>query len=135
MQKKRIVLTFPPNLIEQPITYHLVKDYDLMINILSARVTPKEEGKLVMEISGKKKSIDEGLKYLANLGVNIQLLSKDIRWHQDRCTHCSVCIPICRSGALYLDRKEMTVSFIKDRCIACELCIPACPYKAIEIQF
>jgi Fe-S-cluster-containing dehydrogenase component len=135
MQKKRIVLTFPPNLIEQPITYHLVKDYDLMINILSARVTPREEGKLVMEVSGKKKSIDDGVQYLVNLGVNIQPLSKDISWYQDRCTHCSACIPVCRSGALSLDRKEMTVSFTKDRCIVCELCIPACPYKAMEIQF
>jgi Fe-S-cluster-containing dehydrogenase component len=135
MQKKRIVLTFPPNLIEQPITYHLVKDYDLMINILSARVTPREEGKLVMEVSGKKKSIDDGVQYLVNLGVNIQPLSKDINWYQDRCTHCSACIPVCRSGALSLDRKEMTVSLTKDRCIVCELCIPACPYKAMEIQF
>jgi Fe-S-cluster-containing dehydrogenase component len=135
MQKKRIVLTFPSNLVDQPITYHLVKDYDLMINILSARVTPREEGKLVMEISGKKKLIDEGLQYLSNLGVNIQPLAKDITWYKEKCTHCTVCTTICPSGALALDRKEMLISFIKDRCIACELCIPACPYKAIEIQF
>ena len=135
MQKKRIVLTFPPNLLEQPITYHLVKDYDLMINILSAKVTPREEGKLVMEISGKKKLVDEGLQYLSNLGVNIQPLAKDIAWYKEKCTHCTACITICPSGALALDRKEMLISFTKDKCIACELCIPACPYKAIEIQF
>ena len=29
MAKKRVVLTFPPELAEVPITYHLVKDYDL----------------------------------------------------------------------------------------------------------
>jgi Fe-S-cluster-containing dehydrogenase component len=135
MQKKRIVLTFPPSLVDQPITYHLVKDYDLMINILSAKVTPREEGKLVMEISGKKKSIDEGIHYLSNLGVNIQPLSKDITWYKDKCTHCTACITICPAGALTLDRKDMLISFVKDRCIACELCIPACPYRAIEIQF
>jgi Fe-S-cluster-containing dehydrogenase component len=135
MQKKRIVLTFPSSLVDQPITYHLVKDYNLMINILSAKVTPREEGKLVMEVSGKKKFIDEGIQYLSNLGVNIQPLAKDITWHKEKCTHCTACIAICPSGALALDRKEMLISFIKDRCIACELCIPACPYEAINIQF
>ena len=135
MQKKRIVLTFPPDLLSEPITYHLVKDYDLMINILSARVTPREEGKLVMELSGKKKLIDEGLQYLANLGVNIQPLAKDIKWYAEKCTHCTACVTLCPSGALSLDRDEMLMDFVKDKCIACELCIPACPYHAIEIQF
>ena len=33
-----------PHLIDQPITYKLIKDYDLMINILRARITLKEQG-------------------------------------------------------------------------------------------
>jgi len=43
MKKKRVVLTFPPDMIDQPITYHLVKEHDLMINILRANITPKEQ--------------------------------------------------------------------------------------------
>ena len=33
MAKKKIVLTFPPELTESALTYHLVKDFDLAINI------------------------------------------------------------------------------------------------------
>jgi len=30
MKKQRVVLSFPPDKVEDPITYHLIKDYDLM---------------------------------------------------------------------------------------------------------
>lgn len=135
MKKKRVVLTFPANLIDQPIAYHLIKNYDLMVNILRGNITPKEQGRLVVEMSGKKRNLDAGMTYLSGLGVEVQSLAQDIKWHEKKCTHCTVCIPICPSGALNLDRGKMLVSFIKDKCIACELCIPACPYKAVEIQF
>ncbi len=46
MHKKRVVLSFPPHLIDQAVSYKLIKDYDLMINILRARITPKEQGRL-----------------------------------------------------------------------------------------
>ena len=135
MKKKRVVLTFPPNMIDQPITYHLVKEHDLMINILRANITPKEQGRLVIEMTGKKSALDTGMAYLSGLGVEVQSLAQDIKWHENKCIHCTACIPICPTDALNLDREKMLVSFIKDKCIACELCIPVCPYKAIEIQF
>ena len=64
MAKKRIVLTFPPSLVSQPITYHLVKDYDLMFNIMRGVITPDEEGRLVISLSGNKKSLEGGIEYL-----------------------------------------------------------------------
>jgi ferredoxin len=135
MAKKRIVLTFPPTLVGQPITYHLVKDYDLMLNILRAIVTPKEEGRLVLELSGRKKSLEDGINYLKQLGVEIQSLAQDIKWYEDKCTHCTACIPACPTQAMSLERRTMEVSFVKEHCIACELCISVCPFKALEIQF
>jgi ferredoxin len=135
MKKKRIVLTFPPNLIDQPIAYHLIKDYDLMVNILRGTITPREQGRLLVELSGKRGDVDKGMAYLTGLGIEVQPLAQDIKWHEKKCTHCTACIPICPSSALALDREKMLVSFDKDKCIACELCIPVCPYKAVEIQF
>ena len=135
MRKKRVVLTFPPNLIEQPIAYNLIKDYDLMVNVLRGNITPREQGRLIVEVSGSKKNVDAGMNYLSGLGVEVQSLAQDIKWHEDKCTHCTKCTPTCPTQAMYVDRETMEVSFIKDRCIACGLCIPACPYKALEIQF
>ncbi|RLE08437.1 (Fe-S)-binding protein [Candidatus Aerophobetes bacterium] len=135
MQKRRIVLTFPSKLIDQPITYHLIKDYDLTVNILRAKVNPEEEGRLMIEISGRKKSLEAGMSYLKELGVHVQPLVQDIKWLEEKCTHCTVCVPVCPTKAITIDRDQMKVSFDKEKCIACELCVPICPYKAIEILF
>jgi len=48
MTTTKVVLRFPPDLTDQPITYKLIKEYDLMVNILRGHITPKEEGMLVL---------------------------------------------------------------------------------------
>ena len=135
MQKKRVVFNYPPHIVEQPVISKLVKDFDLTVNILRARITPKEEGRLVLEITGKKQSLEAGINYIREMGVEIQSLAQDVKWHEDRCTHCTACISICHPKALDVDRSTMEVSFNRDKCIACELCIPVCPYQAMEILF
>ena len=135
MQKKRIVLNYPPRLVDQPIISKLVKDFDLEVNISRARITPREEGKLVLEVTGKRSGLEAGFKYLSEIGVKVEPLAQDVKWHEDRCIHCTACISTCPTHALDVDRKSMEVSFKRDKCIACELCIPACPYQAMEIMF
>ncbi len=135
MQKKRVVLSYPSHLIDQPVISILVKDYDLTVNILRARITPNEEGRLVLEITGKRPGLEAGFKYLSEIGVEIQPLAQDVKWHEDRCTHCTACISICPTKALDVNRPLMEVFFKRDKCIACELCIPVCPYQAMEILF
>ena len=135
MPTTKIVLRFPPELTDQPVTYKLIKEYDLMVNILRGHITPKEEGMLVLELTGKKKQLNQGMKYLANLGVETQRLSKDIRWLKDRCTHCTACTSLCPGHALQVEKDTMMVNFDRDKCIACEMCITVCPYSAMEVQF
>ncbi len=135
MVSKRIVLTFPHKLVDQPIVYKLVKEYDLVFNILQAKITPKEEGLMVLELKGKKENYAEGIKYLTSLGVKIQPLSQDVTRDEARCTHCGACIAICPTEALYIDKKTMKVVFDTDKCIACELCVKACPPRAMVVKF
>ena len=135
MKKRRVVLTIPPDLIEQPLVYNLIKKHDLMVSILRANITPREEGRLVIEMSGAKKDVDAGLAYLSGLGIEIESLAHDIKWHEERCIHCTFCVPVCPTGALYREPEGMLVSFNKEKCIACELCIKVCPYNVVEIQF
>lgn len=134
MISKRIVLKFPPKLVDKPIVYRLVKDFDLVFNILRARVTPKEEGELVIELKGLKEKYAEGIKYLKDLGVKIKPLSQDVTRDEERCTHCGACITICPTAALYMDKKTMQVIFDAEKCIACELCVKGCPARAMKVK-
>jgi len=135
MVSRRIVLKFPHQLVDQPIVYKLVKDYNLEFNILKAYVTPREEGLLVLDLKGEEDKYQQGMDYLRSLGIGIQPLSKDIRRNEAKCTHCGACVVICPSNALVMDIVTRKVLFYEDKCIACELCINACPPRAMEIHF
>ncbi len=135
MISKRIVLHFPHRLVDQPIVYRLVKEYNLKFNILKAYVTPQEEGLMVLELSGKNADYDRGIKYLSSCGVKIQPLSQDVIRNEVKCTHCGVCVPICPTGALVMDSLTRKVQFYDNKCIACELCVKVCPTRAMEVRF
>lgn len=135
MVSKRIVLKFPHRLVDQPIVYRMVKDFNLEFNILKAYVTPREEGLLVLELTGENKDLERALKFIKSLGVKVQLLSKDIKRNEEKCTHCGACVPICPTGALVINSATRKVDFYNDKCIACELCIKACPPRAMELHF
>ena len=79
MQKKRIVLNYPQHLVDLPVISKLVKDYDLIVNIMRARITPNEEGRLVLELTGKRTGMEAGFKYLSEIGVEIQPLAQDVK--------------------------------------------------------
>lgn len=132
---KRIVLHFPKRMVDRPIVYRLVKDFDLEFNVLKASVTPEEEGLMVLEISGKQENYDSGIRFLSDSGVRIQSLSQDVIRNEERCTHCGACITICPTGAFELDPVTRCVTFDQENCVACGQCIKACPPRAIELHF
>jgi ferredoxin len=132
---KRVVLRFPRRLVERPIIYRLVKDYDLEFNILRAAITPEQEGVMVIQLKGEQKEYDRGIEFLIKGGVKIQSLSQDVTRNDERCTHCGACVTVCPTGAFRVDPKTWMVIFDNKKCIACGLCIPACPPHAMEVHF
>ncbi len=135
MISKRIVLKFPPRLADQPIVCNLAKYFDLEFNILKAYIIPKEEGLLILGLSGEEENYTKGINYLKELGLIVQPLSLNIIKNSTRCTHCGVCITVCPTQALVLDFHTRKVHFCDDKCIACELCISACPLRAMEVHY
>lgn len=132
----RVVLRFPPDLIDKPIISSLVKRYDLTFNILKANITPEEEGIMVIEFSGEEKEVKKGLDYLKTLGVKMQPLNQDVNRNEERCIHCGLCVVFCPSQCFVIeDRKTYKIKFIKEKCIACEICIKICPPRAMEVNF
>ena len=132
---KRIVLHFPKNLVDKPIIYRLIKDYDLVFNILKASVTPDAEGLMVLELSGEQKQYDKGVRYLIDSGVRIQSLSQDVVRNEEKCTHCGACVTICPTSAFDLDPSTRQIHFHHEKCVACGVCIKACPPRAMEVHF
>jgi ferredoxin len=132
---KRIVLHFPKRLVDRPIVSRLIKNYDLDFNILKASVTPDKEGLLILELSGKQKDYDKGIRYLSETGVRIQSLSQNVVRNEERCTHCGACITICPTDAFELETPTRQVHFHDEKCLACGLCIKACPPRAMELHF
>jgi len=134
--KNRLVLHFPKDLIDQPIIYRLAKEYDLIFNILQAKITPSEEGVMVIELSGDRGNYEAGVDYLRRQGVKVQPLSADVRRVEEKCVHCGVCLAVCATGALFVaDRKTMRIGFDVDKCTGCKLCVSVCPYGAMEVTW
>lgn len=134
-KKQRMVLRFPAESVNEPITYKLIKDYDVMINILNADISHGREGNLLIEMDGEQKSVDGALKYLRSRHVDISPVVKTILFNQPACIHCGACASVCFSGALLMDQESRELCFAPDRCVACELCIKACPLQLFELNF
>jgi L-aspartate semialdehyde sulfurtransferase ferredoxin len=134
MKSNKLVFSFPPRTVEEPVTYHLIKDYDLKINILRASIDPGKRGRMVVELTGTETQLNSAYNYLERQGVNLEPLAEEIRHDEERCTSCTACLPACPTAALSVDRDSWLVSFEAQKCIVCLSCINVCPYKAMEVK-
>ena len=134
MYSKILILRFPKTEVHKPIVYHLTKDYDLIFNILNAAILPRKEGVAVLEVSGTRKNFKEGVKYLKAQGVQVQNASQEVKRNNRKCTHCGACTAVCPTGALAVERSDMSVAFDQKKCSICELCVPTCPTRAMEVR-
>jgi ferredoxin len=130
---RKVVLRFPAEVADKPLIYYLVKDFDLMVNILKANINPHKQGTMILELTGE--ALEAGLAFLTARGVAVQPLSEEIVRSEERCISCGACTAICPAGALYVERPEMTVAFDGQKCIVCQLCTRACPIQAMEVKF
>jgi len=129
---RNVLLVFRPDIMYQPVIYRLAREYDLMFNILEAKILPRLEGRLILELRGPAESVDRGISYLTSAGVVVTPIAESISRDEDRCVHCGACTAVCRTEALTLDRRTMNVLFLPERCAACGQCELACPMRALS---
>ena len=134
MYARILRLRFPATEAQKPIVCFLTRDYDLTFNILNARVLPRKEGLMVLELAGSKKNFKEGVKYLKDQGIQVENASQEVTRVTKKCTHCGACTAVCPTGALAVKRPEMSINFDQKKCSVCELCVPACPTRAMEVH-
>jgi ferredoxin len=133
---KKLMLFFPKCECEKPIIYHLVKDYNLIVNVFRAKVTPEEEGYLVLDVTGTEKDIELAMAFVKTFNVSINYTGKGVIWDEDRCTHCGLCITHCPTAALRIaDTATRRVGFSEADCIECLACIRVCPFDACASAF
>lgn len=136
MYTQIFILRFPKDTSDQPFIYRLVKEYDIEFNILKADILLQREGLMVIEFKGSSKTnVQAGLDYLRSMGVKVERMAARIRRDEENCFQCGACTGVCSSGALFVQRPEMSIVFDADKCIGCSLCVPICPVRAMEISF
>jgi len=77
IMKKRVKLTFPTQLIREPVIFVMAKKYDIMPNIRRARVT-ETVGEMILELEGENENIEKGIESLRQQGINVELVEGDI---------------------------------------------------------
>ena len=77
MAKRRVMFTFPPDLITQPLIYNLGHKFKLITNIRRADVT-ENRGWVVLELEGDNKEIDNGLAWMLAQGVRVDPIVGDV---------------------------------------------------------
>jgi ferredoxin len=133
---KKLMLFFPRWEFEKPILYHLVKDHNLVVNVYRAKVTPEEEGYMVLDVTGTEEDIRRGMAFVNTFDITINDTGKGVNWDKDRCTHCGQCVVHCPSEALHIaDRATREVAYDEAQCIECLACIRVCPYGVCTSAF
>jgi len=87
-----------------------------------------------LELSGSRENFDSGVRFLKEMGLQVEPLSKSVSQNVDKCVHCGSCTGFCPTGALYFEEKTQKVMFDPEKCNGCELCVSACPVRAMEIN-
>lgn len=77
MARLRVRLTFPAHLIQEPILYRLVKDFDIVINIRRADVKA-DYGWVALEMEAAEDTLDRGVAWLKQRGVQVDPIERDV---------------------------------------------------------
>lgn len=132
--RKVIILTFPPEITDEPLVCDLVRRFDLDFSILQAQIAPNKEGRLTLEVSGDEESYAKGMEYLTNTGVGVKLVSRSVSRNDDSCMHCGACTALCPTHALSVEVDTRRVLFDSELCTACGQCTRICPVHAMQVD-
>lgn len=127
-----VLLIFNQKIMYKPIIYRLAGDFNIIFNVLEAKILPKQEGRIILELQGEEENLNRCIEYLKREQVQVEVLADKMHRDETRCIHCGACTAVCRTDALAIDRRTMEVVFTPEKCVACGLCIVACPVKAMS---
>ena len=77
LTRVRLRLTVPAELVQKPLLYHLVKEFDLVPNVRRADVGA-DHGWVVLELEGAEDRLQRGLAWLEEQGVTVGPIERDV---------------------------------------------------------
>ena len=77
MAKRRVMFTFPPELIGEPIIYRLGQRFNVVTNIRRANLS-EDKGWIVLELEGNEDDIEQGIAWVTSKGVRVDPADGDI---------------------------------------------------------
>ncbi|HET7419926.1 MAG TPA: NIL domain-containing protein [Candidatus Dormibacteraeota bacterium] len=77
MARRRLKLIFGPSLVKEPVIYQLGRKFEIVTNIRRADVT-KDQGWVLLEVSGEADELDRGIEYLESKGVKVEPAEGDL---------------------------------------------------------
>lgn len=134
MARKRIVLSFPPDVVDRPIIATLIREHDVMTNIIRAEIHEDEVGRMLVELEGNGGKVREGIRFLKSLGVEVEEAISDIVRDTDHCINCGACTAVCLAKALTIGPPDWELKLDQGRCVLCGQCVDACPLQIITVK-
>ena len=115
----KLSLAFPPESTQKPVLNSIMRDYDLVFNILNAQIQPGLRGSMTVEVSGDAHRIQDAIRYLEEQGIIVHVYQNAIARDEQRCVQCGACVAVCPSGALTLPYDTAELLFDNDSCVVC----------------
>jgi L-aspartate semialdehyde sulfurtransferase ferredoxin len=73
----RLFVSFPESLVDRPMIYEIIKEYDVVPNIRRANVEG-HSGWVILEVHGPEGQLDAAVKYLEGLGCTVNRMEGDV---------------------------------------------------------
>jgi ABC-type methionine transport system ATPase subunit len=77
MVKRRLMFTYTPELVKEPIIHNLGQQFNIITNIHLADIT-EDRGWVVLELEGEEKDIEEGIAWVTSRGMRVDPAGDDI---------------------------------------------------------
>ncbi|MGH2628829.1 MAG: NIL domain-containing protein [Anaerolineales bacterium] len=77
MAKRRVHLTFPGTLADEPIMWQLCRDFGLVFNIRQADMM-ESVGWMMLQLEGSEDAIDQGIRWLEDKGIKVAPIEQDV---------------------------------------------------------